>query len=358
MTTRTNEKVNIGWDCGTVYDFFFSLYVLHRPEDFGLRGAWAAGVRSRLVPEERKVLEEAQDVIFTPHAFLFDLPQPKDARTALQVLESMPARERLPVLTFSWSRSKEARETLQEIAARGRWTAEDRKVLKEEFRHSNRRIHNLENMLNWWANIEDYGEVYLQALLSYYHGFFSEEERRIQPFLRNAVEAGKERAKELSWQELVEELSQGIRLDSLTDLSEIILVPSYWSTPLIVYDRINEQGRYLVLFGARPADLSLVPGEVVPDALLRSLKALADPTRLRILRYLSEETLTPSQLARLLRLRAPTVTHHLSALRLAGLVRLTLEKERENRYEVRGEIVKGAFASLQKFLEGKDQTSQ
>ena len=40
------------------------------------------------------------------------------------------------------------------------------------------------------------------------------------------------------------------------------------------------QGGLLLLFGARPADMSVIPGEIVPDALVRSLKALADPAGL------------------------------------------------------------------------------
>jgi DNA-binding transcriptional ArsR family regulator len=93
---------------------------------------------------------------------------------------------------------------------------------------------------------------------------------------------------------------------------------------------------------------------VVPDALLRTLKALSDPTRLRILRYLAEEPLTPAQLSRRLRLRAPTVTHHLKALRLAGLVQLTIgmgEGKKTKHYAARSEAVAAAFTSLKGFLE-------
>ena len=36
------------WQTGTAYDLFASLQVLHRPQEFGLRRAWAAGVRARL----------------------------------------------------------------------------------------------------------------------------------------------------------------------------------------------------------------------------------------------------------------------------------------------------------------------
>jgi len=62
----------------------------------------------------------------------------------------------------------------------------------------------------------------------------------------------------------------------------------------------------------------------------------------------------PAQLARRLRLRAPTVTHHLNTLRLAGLVQLTIGmgtgKETKH-YAARSEAVAAAFASLQGFLE-------
>jgi DNA-binding transcriptional ArsR family regulator len=90
---------------------------------------------------------------------------------------------------------------------------------------------------------------------------------------------------------------------------------------------------------------------MVPDALLQALKALSDPTRLRILYYLSGESLSPADLARRLRLRLPTVTHHLKTLRLAGLVRLTLgEGKVTKRYAVRPAAVDGTFAALQRFL--------
>jgi DNA-binding transcriptional ArsR family regulator len=87
--------------------------------------------------------------------------------------------------------------------------------------------------------------------------------------------------------------------------------------------------------------------------MLRALKALSDPTRLLILRYLSDTPQTPSQLARKLRLRAPTVIHHLNALRLAGLVYVSMNVEDEKRYTVRETAVKDAFDALRKFILAK-----
>jgi DNA-binding transcriptional ArsR family regulator len=86
--------------------------------------------------------------------------------------------------------------------------------------------------------------------------------------------------------------------------------------------------------------------------MLRTLKALSDPTRLRILQYLTGEQLTSAQIARRLRLRAQTVAHHLKVLRLAELVHITMGDVRsEKRYSTRRGTIEHSFASLDGFLD-------
>jgi DNA-binding transcriptional ArsR family regulator len=89
---------------------------------------------------------------------------------------------------------------------------------------------------------------------------------------------------------------------------------------------------------------------------LIALKALADPTRLKILRYLSEQELTPSELSRRLNLRAPTVTHHLKELRLAGLVNVTFRGQ-EKLYRTRLGALDSIHVDLKAFLKGKSVSS-
>jgi ArsR family transcriptional regulator len=55
------------------------------------------------------------------------------------------------------------------------------------------------------------------------------------------------------------------------------------------------------------------------------LKALADPTRLRILNLLSAGELCVCDVVELLALPQPTISRHLGALRRAGLVSVTRE---------------------------------
>lgn len=60
------------------------------------------------------------------------------------------------------------------------------------------------------------------------------------------------------------------------------------------------------------------------DNTLFMLKALADESRLALLRQLSQGETTVGELARLVALGEPTVSHHLTRLREAGLVTLRM----------------------------------
>lgn len=61
------------------------------------------------------------------------------------------------------------------------------------------------------------------------------------------------------------------------------------------------------------------------DEMLRYLKGLADATRLRLLGLLATEERSVEELAALLRVKAPTVSHHLAKLRELDLVRMRAE---------------------------------
>lgn len=354
------SQTQYNWINGSAYDFFISLHVLHDPATFGLRGSWAAGVRSRLPAAERKTLEEIDAVFNVPVEWVNTLPEPRDARTVLDALAALPAEKRLPALWLTHSMPDRMCNLLIDIAARNNWTPDDLDRLRQVYRQQGWTVRQgvLEIMLNLWAQSRQTGEALLAALQVYYDVFFAEEERRIQADLQRAIDQAKALSAGLEPAALVERLSRGVHFPEDWGNTALILAPSYWITPLVIVRRLAADQRMLV-FGARPAHASLVPGEAVPDALLQSLKALADPTRLRILRYLADQPLTPTQLARKLRLRAPTVVHHLAELRLAGLVHLTLtdpEKKSERRYAARLQAVNETFHTLEEFLSPTDRT--
>lgn len=345
------------WDCGTAYDLFVSLVVLHYPEDFRVPASWTASVRARLPAAERDMLERSLLIGPVPLHWIHSLPDPKDGATVLWSLNQVPAADRLPLLALAPDKPPQHLQALlREVSARGAWDEKDLDLLHPDYRHLEEggplSADELAIVLDWWAHPAEFGERFLRALRVYHEVFFAEEERRIRPALQVELARAQELAANLALPELLEELSQGLRFDEPPQVLEVVLAPSYWSTPLVTFGKATVS-REIWLFGARPPSASLVPGLAVPDALLRALQALADPTRLRILRYLSEEPLAPAELSRRLRLRAPTVTHHLKALRLAGLVQLTIgmgTSKDTKYYAARAAAVQAAFSALQDFL--------
>ena len=147
----------------------------------------------------------------------------------------------------------------------------------------------------------------------------------------------------------MEELSQGVRLPQILNRPRVLLVPCFWCSPRILWGLIDADTRF-VLFGARPPEASLIPGDETPAALTLALEALSDPTRLTILRLLRREPLTQAEIARKLRLRASTISHHIKALRIAGLISYLETEGAELRYGARAAQLEEVCRSLKDFL--------
>ncbi len=346
------------WEWGTAYDLFISLRVIHEPGHYGLRPSWAAGVRSRLPVQHREILEQVQSFLFLPRQWLLNLPAPKDGAAVLWVLGQLAPEDRLLTLAAGGGVPAEGVAILQQVSARGDWRTEDQENLRAAYQpyRTPPKSKVLTDMLTLFANPAEAGARYLAGLQAYQSVFFAEEERHIRPYLEMTIKAAQTMAAERPFDNLIETLSRGVRLEARQDFPEWVFVPSYWVSPLVSFDRLSSDQAFF-LFGGRPADVSLVPGEVVPDGVLRSLKTLADPTRMRILRYLAYEAVSPAELARRLRLRAPTVTHHLNVLRLAGLVYLTLGEKNTRRYTARLDAIDELYAGLTQFISAERESA-
>jgi DNA-binding transcriptional ArsR family regulator len=356
---NNEEKAEQGiipkWDIGTGYELFICLMVLHSPEKYGVRASWAAGIRSRIPTPERRLLEDILPFLSIPLTWIYHLPGPKDTPEVLWALRQIPAADRIRKIfeIDEWDEPEFKR--LARIAEKRAWNDDDFNALCRVLcvdDHPDRNPQLVKQLLTWWAQPEELGEMYLAALQAFYQVFFIDEEKRIAPVLRAGLEHAQKSSKIMDIESLVLELSQGVRLNNFEKDVEVVLVPAYWITPLLLHAEIEKEARktYIFMFGVRPANMSVVPGEIVPDGLLRTLKALADPTRLRIIYYLSHEELTPSELARRLHLRAPTITHHLAELRLAGLINLRAQGQ-EKHYTARREALPGAITNLETFLD-------
>ena len=114
----------LAWDIGTAYELFVSLHVLHEPEFYELRPSWAAGIRYRISLPERTFLEEVAPFLRSPQKqlnWVYHLPAPKDAHTALHALRLLPAAERGLALLDVFEGGRPEDGCLLEIARRGSW---------------------------------------------------------------------------------------------------------------------------------------------------------------------------------------------------------------------------------------------
>lgn len=343
------------WTSGTAYDFFISLFALHRAASFGLRPNWTAGVRQRLSAPGREFLERVYSFASVPLDWISSLPGPKDALPVLLRAADLAPADRLRILTLPMDTPGEALKRLDHIAEHGSVTVEEKEFLSRTLTLRNKPLnpYELDNLLNVWMNPDKSSEQISTTLQEYYGAFFADEETRIRPALQAGLEYARELSERVTLLALVEELSRGVQFEDVESAKELILVPSYWSTPFVFHTNPAE-GSTQVVFGCRPEVQSVAPGAETPDLLMNSLKSLADPTRLRILRYLSGQPLTPTELSRLLRLRPPTVLHHLQALRLAELVAIRVSENGEKRYAARTETLNVIFASVKDFLKKQD----
>jgi DNA-binding transcriptional ArsR family regulator len=80
-----------------------------------------------------------------------------------------------------------------------------------------------------------------------------------------------------------------------------------------------------------------------------TIRALADPTRREILRMLRERDLAAGEIAARFDMTAPTVSHHLSVLKDAGLV----QAERDGRsvvYSIDTTVVQEFLGEMMRFF--------
>ncbi|GAA0137225.1 hypothetical protein YSY43_40660 [Paenibacillus sp. YSY-4.3] len=141
---------------------------------------------------------------------------------------------------------------------------------------------------------------------------------------------------------LVEYASGGIVLELGLPIERVALVPSVHFRPINTYCFYN--GVLLIQY---PIDIPELDEDEPPTVLLRLTRALANPERLRLLRYVANEPKSLQEMVNNLQESKDKLMHHLMRLRVAGLLRVHLVDTDTEKFSIRPD---GA-AELQMFLE-------
>lgn len=174
--------------------------------------------------------------------------------------------------------------------------------------------------------------------------YFTQIDPRILTGLAaNAAEMAR-RLESASPIELIEEATMGMWVPTDPAIKEVLLVPQHHFRPWTI--PCHFQG--MRIYGY-PADvLPPEPGEP-STALLRLTRALADESRLKILRFLASGDRTFTDVLHFSGLSKGTVNHHLVALRAAGLVRIDDTNGHNRTYSLRPGALRAVGANLEAF---------
>lgn len=185
----------------------------------------------------------------------------------------------------------------------------------------------------------------LDMLGLWHASYFRHIDRAILEALRREANGLRKRVKTVPPQQLVEEVTNGLVIEPSPQLRRVILVPQYHHRPYNHQSDTRDGTMLLYPFDALPT-----PADLPSPNLLRLTHALSDESRLRMLRFLADGPRSLTEVARFAGLSQPTVHHHLTQLRAAGLVRIHFSLSSPNRYSLRPHALEQLSAKLGDYL--------
>lgn len=157
------------------------------------------------------------------------------------------------------------------------------------------------------------------------------------------AEAKRELVKSVPPEQVVERLAPGIQWVPGPEIDRVVLFPAYSPRPWVY---MSEYKRVKIFCPPIAADRTPTPGGDPAD-LVRIYKALADESRLKLLKRLQAGPISLTDAAQEVGLAKSTTHHHLAILRQAGFV---LIREGDDTYRLRSDLKPEPGALLQQYL--------
>lgn len=323
-------------DFGTAYEALLGLATFASAEETLFEGgpAWFQHVRAQLSSECLGALQRLAGpggyVYVLLLGFVLQSPPPHDVPTFLTYLEQVdPLELRLTLLGYDFpSLRKRSSEAVILRAAQGdQEAAEDLKAAidDDEWRHA------LEAILP--LGLDETRRLILTILRSWYDDLFRQNEAEIAAVLARDAQIKQKLARTLSVPQFIEQVATGIRYTPEVEFRNVLFIPSVVIRPWLFLSEHRDSK----LFCYPVAEESLTSDpDAPPSALLALHKALADESRLRLLRYLSRGPRNLQELTDFLGLAKSTVHGHLVVLRTAGLIHVELGVDKP--YRLRSDI--------------------
>jgi DNA-binding transcriptional ArsR family regulator len=342
--SRGGASFRIDWDVRTVYDFVFSLSGDAGSSD-DLPAAdrqWLVDTRKALDPDAQAGISALFESELAIHAGILVVEQP-DVRSSAEFVELVAGTE--------------PRELIRALLTDDYHGIDISGLVERAIAGDETAIPALADKLPDW-NKAGRLEILRDAkvakdrivmVLRAWQTQFAAIESRVGDILVRDYEARAADRERLAPTDLIETTTGGLRYLPEAGISRVILAPSYFSRP---YNFLMSSSDWR-FFGYPVSDAALDPsGEIAPPmSVVRLHRALGDATRLRILKLLASRDLYLTEIAQELDLSKPTIKHHLTQLRAAGLVTIT-ESGAVMYYSLRRNRLDDAAAEIKRFLVG------
>jgi len=334
----------IDWDVRPAFDFVFSLW-----DDAGETDdlpaadrAWLAESKAAMPAEVAAKFQRLFDSGICMHVATIAVDKP-NIRSAIDLTGAVADTSYRDVIrgTFGGHHDEPGMDELVDRVLDG-----DDAALPEiaELMEDYKREERLEVLREPEQAVSDLNDV-----LDYWSGVFTPIESRVGDIIERDYELRAADRETLSPVDLIERTTGGIRWLPEAGVRRVILAPSYFSRP---YNFLMNAADWR-LFGYPVSDDALEANDPLsaPQSVVRLHRALGDETRLRILKLLAGRDLYLTEIAQQLDLSKPTIKHHLSLLRSAGLVTIT-ESGTVMYYSLRRNRLDDASADIKRFLIG------
>jgi DNA-binding transcriptional ArsR family regulator len=343
--TAGSASYKVEFDVRPVYDFLLSLEIADGedkdllPED----ARWLSEARASLTTEQRAYADEffgldTKAVGIHIAGLAFDRPEARDSASFVEIVRNCRPRDVAEVLIQEIIRYEDLGE-LFGPALDGDHDAQAQleTALPEKVRPPVMAV----------LNDMDGTAERLVRILEAWQERFQSLEPRVARMIQHDAEGRQGDLATLEAPDVLERTTGGIRLLAEPRIRRVVLAPSYFIRP---YNFIFSADDWrLFCYPIAESVLDSSDGSMPPKQIVRLYRALGDETRMRILKLLTDRDRYLTELAQDLELSKPTVKHHLSQLRAAGVVTMT-EEGSLTYYSLRRERLEEAGVELGRYL--------
>ena len=358
---RRQPEVRIG--SSPAYDLLLSLHVVFGSplNEYEYDPAWITQARAVCPPELQATLAfffgdgEGQWCAASLCGLLWQAPTPTNVPATIDWLAQLSLTETLPIIIGGDGLGDDWREVAQSLIQASLSARGGRKSdLTAKIQTFARRFRSIEReaVIRFLTQPEAEWARLIDAIRSWHTLVFATQETHISPAVtREATRLERKRA-ETAVEELFSSVIRGIAYDIPAAIERLVLVPSLVIMPTIFHFTVDDTITYCYPI----KDTERTAEDEQQLEMMRLFDALADKTRLKILRLLTQRQMYLTELAEHLDLTKATTRHHMIRLRAAKLVTVHMS-DHLSYYSLRRETLDEPTRVLARYLGSPPQAA-